>query len=93
MTAQGADDEPTALNGLAKCLQFPRIREERRRLTMGVARIGAAADLDRLDAQRLQVVERFLERLVAEQHRKYANLHTLTQVREAAARSIASNTR
>src|SRR5262249_29400326 len=58
-------------------------------LAVRVAGIGAAANLDGVDAQRLQVVERFLERLAAEQHRKNANFHVSSQ----AARGYHDSTR
>ena len=46
------------------------LREQRRRVAVRVARIGARADLHRLHAQLDEIVERLLERLVAEEDRE-----------------------
>src|SRR5204863_924121 len=69
------------------------ISQQLRRIAVRVARISAGADLDRFHAELHQVVERFLERLVAKQHRKDADLHTVTHLRFEDAVSIAWRTR
>ena len=61
---------------------------------MRVARIGAGADLDRLDAELHETVERRLERRVSEEDGEDADLHErLTQRFVRAARSMAASTR
>src|SRR5438132_10397823 len=77
MAAQRADDQPAALDGLLERLQLRRILQERSRLAVRVAGIRAAADLHGADAERLEVVERLLEGLAAEQDREHADLHRL----------------
>jgi hypothetical protein len=49
--------------------------KKRRRLAVRVSRISARTDLNGLDAQLDEVVERFLERLVAEEHCEDADFH------------------
>ena len=51
------------------------VAEQLRRLAVGVAGVGAAADLDRLAAGLLDVIERLLERALREEDREHADLH------------------
>jgi hypothetical protein len=72
---QRADDQPAARDGLLEGGQLLVALEQLGRLAVPVTRVGARADLDRLETELLHVVERFLEGLVAEQYGEHAKLH------------------
>src|SRR3954470_10535471 len=78
VAAERADHQPAAGHRVAKGLELPLAGQELRRFAMRVARVGARANLYRLHAELDEIVERFLERLVAEEHCEDANLHAIT---------------
>ena len=75
---QRADDEPAAGDGVLERLQLLLALQQLGRLAVAVARIGARADLDGLEAELLHVVERCFKWLVAEENREDPDLHNLT---------------
>ena len=76
--AQCADLQPAIIDGLAHGGNGIGIVQHLGRLEMGVADIAAAADLDRFDADRFDVVQRVFKCHGAEGDGKNANFHDAT---------------
>jgi hypothetical protein len=62
VAGEGADVETAAGDGLLEFRSSGGVLEQLARVAVGVAGVGAAADLDRADASLLDVIQRLLER-------------------------------
>src|SRR5262245_35152629 len=75
VAAEGADRQASPIDRLLESLQLAVALQQFCRFAVCIAGIGARADLDRLESKLLDVVERFLEGLAAEQDCKDADFH------------------
>jgi hypothetical protein len=75
VAGEGADLQAPAGDRLLEAGERGVVGEQLGRIAVGAAGVAAGADLDRVAARLLDVVERFLERALGEQHREHAYLH------------------
>src|SRR5687768_3465779 len=77
VAGEGADVEAAAGDGLPEPGPGGSVLEQLGRVAVGVAGVGAAADLDRADAGLLDVIQRLLERSLGKEDHEHADLHGL----------------